>query len=302
MNPVPIGVPGELYAGGDGLALEYLNRPELTAERFVSDPFERRTGARLYRTGDIVRWKPDGNMEFLGRADGQTKIRGFRVEPGEVEETLSGHPAVGTAVVVVREDPFIGKHLVAYVVPRSGSPLDTELLREFVQQKLPAYMVPSRFIVLDRFPLTSNGKVDRRALPAPELTSAPAGESSALPRTPLEKTIANIWCEILGRSQLGTDEDFFRLGGHSLLATQVISRITKSCGVELPVLAIFEAPTVAKLAELVAVAPPCESAAISLAPTRSCSADPAELLARLDEFTEEELEELLRDSELKSVL
>jgi acyl carrier protein len=302
MNPVPIGIPGELYAGGDGLALDYLNRPELTAGPFVSNPFEPSTGSRLYRTGDIVRWKPDGNLEFLGRADGQTKIRGYRVEPGEVEEVLSGHPTVGTAAVVVREDPFTGKHLVAYVVPRAGSPIDTELLRESTQQKLPSYMVPTQFVVLDGLPLTTNGKVDRRALPAPEISPAPAAESSALPSTALEKTIANIWCEILGRPQVRLDEDFFRLGGHSLLATQVISRISKACRVELPVLAIFEAPTVAKLAKLVSAAQPCGCSDNSLKPASWGSARSAELLARLDDFSEAELEELLRDSELKSVL
>jgi acyl carrier protein len=180
--------------------------------------------------------------------------------------------------------------------------LDTELLRGFVQQKLPTYMVPDWFVALDRLPLTTNGKVDRLALPAPHISAAPADEPSALPGTALEKTIANIWCEILGRSQVRIDEDFFRLGGHSLLATQVISRISESCRVELPVLAIFEAPTVAKLAKLVAVAQQCECSDNSLKPALSGAVRPEELLARLDEFTEAQLEELLRDSELKSVL
>lgn len=302
MNPTPIGVPGELYTGGDGLALEYLNRPELTIESFVHNPFDARDGSRLYRTGDIARWKEDGNLEFLGRADGQTKIRGYRIEPGEVEEVLVNHPMVATAVVVVREDPFIGKHLVAYVVGRGGSTLDTELLRELALQKLPTYMVPSRFVVLDRLPLTPNGKVDRRALPAPEVPAGSAAESSQLPSTPLENTIARIWCEILGLSQVRTDEDFFRLGGHSLLATQVISRISKSCRVEVPVLAIFEAPTIAKLAKLISTAKQCGCSESVLKPAPSGAARAADLLARLDEFSEEELEELLRDSELKTVL
>lgn len=171
-----------------------------------------------------------------------------------------------------------------------------------MQQKLPTYMVPSRFVGLDRIPLTPNGKVDRRALPAPDLSAEHAAEFSALPGTALEETIANIWCEILGRSQVRLDEDFFRLGGHSLLATQVISRISKSCRVELPVQAIFEAPTVAKLAKLVSAAEQCGSSDNGVKPARSSAARSAELLARLDEFTEAELEELLRESELKSVL
>ncbi|HEX7238904.1 MAG TPA: amino acid adenylation domain-containing protein, partial [Longimicrobiaceae bacterium] len=247
LNPVPGGVPGELYAGGAGLARGYLARPGLTAERFVPDPFAAEPGARLYRTGDRARWLPDGTLQFLGRADRQAKVRGFRVEPGEVEAVLRAHPAVHDALAEVRDGADGGKVLVGYLIVETGSgaPSAGEL-RGFLRERLPEYMVPSAFVALEAFPLTPSGKVDRRALPAPD--SAP-GEAAALaPRTPTQEVLAGIWAEVLGVERVGAGDDFFALGGHSLLATRVVSRVREGLGADVPVRALFEAPTVAELA------------------------------------------------------
>jgi amino acid adenylation domain-containing protein len=242
MRPVPVGVPGELYIGGEGLARGYLNRPELTAERFVPDPFGASPEARLYRTGDRVRYRPDGNLEFLGRMDQQVKIRGFRVEPGEIEAALVRHAGVREAAVVAREGAS-GQRLVAYVVPE-GAPPGPDELRAFLQERLPAYMVPQAFVRLDSLPLTANGKVDRRGLPAPDDSGSPASE----PRSPVEGALAAIWAEALGVERVGIHDNFFELGGHSLLAARLISRVGAELGVELPLQALFDAPTVAELA------------------------------------------------------
>jgi acyl carrier protein len=249
LSPVPIGVPGELYIGGAGLARGYLNRPELTAEKFVPDPFSQMEGERLYRTGDLCRYLPDGNIEFLGRLDHQVKIRGFRIELGEIESVLLDHSSVREAVVVAREDGSDQKRLVAYVAGDEGA-IDIPVLREHLRSKLPEYMVPSAFMVLESLPLSSNGKIDRKALPAPDASSiigSQSGEYSA-PRTPVEEALCEIWREVLHREQVGIHDNFFELGGHSLLATQVISRIRKTFDVELPLRALFEHPTVAALA------------------------------------------------------
>ncbi|MCY1022339.1 non-ribosomal peptide synthetase [Pyxidicoccus sp. MSG2] len=245
LEPVPVGVWGELYTGGDGLAWGYLGRAELTAERFVPHPFSARPGARLYRTGDRARWLPDGRIEFSGRLDGQVKLRGFRIEPGEVESALLRHPGVREAVVVAREDGPGGKRLVAYFVPHGEAPATAEL-RAHAQAKLPEYMVPSAFVALPALPLTPNGKVDRKALPAPYV-EAPSGEQVA-PRTAMEQVVAGVFGPLLGLEQVGADSHFFELGGHSLLATQAVSRLREVVGRELPVRALFEAPTVAQLA------------------------------------------------------
>jgi amino acid adenylation domain-containing protein len=238
-RPVPVGVPGELYVGGAGVARGYLNRPELTAERFVDDPF---APGRLYRTGDQVRWMADGTLEYLGRLDEQVKIRGFRIELGEIEARLAEYAGVREAVVLVREDEPGEKRLVAYVV---GS-VETDALRGHLRDGLPEYMVPAAFVVLDALPLTANGKLDRKALPAPELASAE--ETYVAPRTPVEEVLAGIWAEMLRLERVGVEESFFELGGHSLLATRVISRVREVFGVELPLRALFEGPTVAELA------------------------------------------------------
>jgi acyl carrier protein len=302
LEPVPIGVAGELYTGGDGLALEYLNQPELTAAKFIPNPFDPLKSSRLYRTGDRVRWRPDGNLEFLGRSDEQVKIRGYRVEPGEVANVLAAHPAVHSTVVVVGEDPFIGKQLLAYVVLRPGYESCEESWRQFLGDKLPVYMMPAHFICLASLPLTPNGKVDRRALPPPARSAPRPAEEMAAPRTPTESLVASIWCELLGRERVGIHEDFFRIGGHSLLATQVLSRVGKEYRLELPVAVLFEAPTVAKLAARIEQAQREQPARAvpPIAPSGSTRA--AELLARLDQFSEAELEALLRDPELQNSL
>ncbi len=250
--PAPAGVPGELFVGGDGLARGYLGRPELTAERFVPSPFGT-PGARLYRTGDLVRFSVTGTpgaIEFLGRIDAQVKIRGFRIEPGEIEAALATHPEVEQAAVLVRQESG-EKRLIAYVAARpGGDPLAVPELRAFLRERLPEYMVPAGFLVLDMLPLNPNGKVDRRALPAFEIAAEP--RSLTAPRTPAEEVMAGIWAEVLGIevARIDLHDGFFELGGHSLLATRLISRVREAFGVELPVKAVFEAPTVAGLAAL----------------------------------------------------
>ena len=249
LNPVPTGVPGELYIGGEGLARGYLGRAGLTAERFVPDPFSGEPGARLYRTGDRGRYRTDGNLEFLGRFDYQVKIRGFRVEPEEVETALARHPAVREGAVVAREDTPGDRRLVAYVVPAGDQALGSGELRSFLRDRLPEPMVPSAFVFLDALPLTPNGKVDRRALPAPDYTRPDGDEAFVAPRTPIEERVAAIWAAVLKLDRVGVHDSFFALGGHSLLATQVVARLRAAFGVELPLRGLFEAPTVAGLAE-----------------------------------------------------
>ncbi|HEX2164348.1 MAG TPA: amino acid adenylation domain-containing protein, partial [Thermoanaerobaculia bacterium] len=243
-EPVPVGVPGELVAGGDGVARGYLGQPARTAERFVPHPFGP-PGARLYRTGDLARRRPDGAIEFLGRRDGQVKVRGFRVELGEIEATLQGHPGVRDTVAVVREDTPGDRRLVAYVVAAAGAEAEPAELRAHLKERLPEYMVPAAIVSLERLPLTPNGKVDRRALPAPEW----GGEAEYVaPRTATEELLSGILAETLGLERVGVRESFFDLGGHSLLAMQIVSRARQAFRVEVPLRALFEAPTVAELA------------------------------------------------------
>ncbi|WP_164003063.1 non-ribosomal peptide synthetase, partial [Pyxidicoccus caerfyrddinensis] len=247
LRPVPIGVPGELFIGGVQVGRGYLGRPELTAERFIPDPFSDTPGARLYRTGDVARWLPDGLVEYLGRADFQVKVRGLRIELGEIESALQQQHSVQQAVVLAREDRAGDKRLVAYVVGRGGTQaVEVSALRARLHEKLPEYMVPQAFVVLEAFPLTPSGKVDRKALPAPE---APSGSAAYVaPRTPTEEILASLWAGLLRTEKVSVEDDFFALGGHSLLATQVVSRVRSALGVELPLRALFEAPTVAALA------------------------------------------------------
>ena len=248
-NLVPIGIPGELYVGGAGVARGYLNRPELTAERFVQDPFGRDPAARLYRTGDRARYLPDGNIEFLGRTDSQVKVRGYRVELGEIEAVLAQHPAIQQAVVLAREDGDGGdKRLVAYVVTEASRP-STKELRDFLKQKLPDYMVPAAFVILGAMPLSANGKLDRKALPAPDQSRADLEHGFVAPRTPTEDILANIWVEVLKLDAVGVHDNFFELGGHSLLATRVVSRIRNALNCDLPLRTLFETPTLAGLAQ-----------------------------------------------------
>ena len=251
---VPNGVAAELFIGGAGLARGYLNRPELTAEKFIPNPFSEQPGARLYRTGDLVRRRRDGKLEFAGRIDTQVKLRGFRVELGEIETALSQHPDIAQAVVIVREDRPGDKRLVAYLVAKDGKTFDAGELRKYLQVSLPDYMVPSAFVTLEAMPLTPNKKVDRRLLPAPDYAAAEQTSGFVAPRTPIEEIVADIWARVLGLEKVGVNDNFFALGGHSLLATQVMSRLHDAFQVDLPLRALFERATVAGLAEKIAEA------------------------------------------------
>ena len=273
MNPVPPGVAGELYIGGDGVALGYLNRPELTRQKFLADKFSSREGALLYRTGDLARYRKDGMLEFLGRVDTQVKVRGYRVELGEIEAALMERPGVKMCAVLAREDEPGDKQLVAYAVPGELGKLNAEELRESLLRKLPKYMVPSHFVLLDSLPLTTNGKVDRKALPPPTARRTESDETAVAPefidelfadasnrnvaglagrgcrpRTETEKAIAAIWTEVMRVENPGIHDDFFELGGHSLLAIKIISRIRDVFDVDLPTQSLFEQPTIAGLA------------------------------------------------------
>jgi len=285
MNPVPVGVMGELYIGGAGVARGYLNRPELTQQKFLADLFSGQSGARLYRTGDLARYRPDGTLEFLGRIDDQVKVRGYRVELGEIEASLADHSGVKSCVVLAREDEPGDKQLVGYVVPRENELPTVEELRQFLRQRLPDYMVPALFVFLKFFSLTPNGKIDRKALPAPgkrlretaefvaprdplelvlaglsggkidrEALPTPSYESQppardfVRPRTETERSLAAIWTDLLKVENIGINDDFFDLGGHSLLAVRLVSRIRDVFEVELPLATLFQAPTIADLA------------------------------------------------------
>jgi amino acid adenylation domain-containing protein len=254
MQLVPVGVMGELYIGGEGLARGYWHRPQQTAERFVPHPFSIEPGARLYRTGDVVRYRADGNLEFVGRGDEQVKLRGFRIELGEIESVLGAHASVRECVVIAREDVVGDKRLVAYVVGDEAHAVESTQLRAYLKERLPDYMVPSSFVMLKELPLTPNGKVDRKALPEPDISSAELMKEAAVPGTEVEELLAGMWAHMLGRQQVGIDENFFELGGHSLLATRLISEIKKAFHLELPLRNIFEAPTVAELAEVIETA------------------------------------------------
>jgi amino acid adenylation domain-containing protein len=245
-QPLPVGVPGELCVGGAGPARGYLGRPALTAERFIPDAFSGVPGARLYRSGDLARWMADGTLEYLGRIDQQVKVRGFRIELGEIEAALLAHPSVAQTAVIVRGDGDDAA-LAAYVVPTAGS-VDAPALKDALRQHLPEYMVPAAFVAMDRLPLTSNGKLDRRALPEPGAAGAVDAGTHAAPRTPTEELLAGIWAEVLRLEHVGAESDFFELGGHSLRATQVMARVQEAFGVTIPLRALFEGPTVHALA------------------------------------------------------
>ncbi|BAZ30185.1 peptide synthetase [Cylindrospermum sp. NIES-4074] len=250
---VPVGVPGELHIGGDGLARGYLNRPELTAEKFINHSVSNQLQSRLYKTGDLARYLPDGNIEYIGRLDYQVKIRGFRIELGEIEFLLRQHPEVEQAVVVAREDQPGDKRLVAYIIPNVET-LHEPSLQQALKDKLPEYMMPSAFVMLEALPLTPNGKIDRKALPAPDFTNSELKASFVEPRTAEEKLLAEIWSQVLGVAKVGIYNNFFELGGHSLLATQIIAKVREVFQVELPLRCLFESPNVASLVKAIATA------------------------------------------------
>jgi amino acid adenylation domain-containing protein/non-ribosomal peptide synthase protein (TIGR01720 family) len=251
-QPVPVGVAGELYIGGDGLARGYLNRPDLTQEKFIPHPFAETEGSRLYKTGDLARFLPDGRIEYLGRVDHQVKIRGFRIELGEIETLLNQHSDVQQAVVVTREDIPGDKRLVAYIVLKQKVAAIANTLKQFLQQKLPYYMVPAVFVILDSLPLTPNGKVDRQNLPACDRTRPDLEENFVAPRNPIEKKLTTIWTQLLGLEQIGVNDNFFHLGGHSLIAIQMLSRIREVFSIELSFQQVFTNPTISSLAQLIA--------------------------------------------------
>ena len=250
-QPVPRGVAGELYIGGDGLARDYLNQPELTAEKFVADPFSDDPEARLYRTGDRVRHLADGTLEFLGRLDDQLKLRGFRIEPGEIEAILGEHPSIGKSVVILREDQPGDKRLVAYFVVKRGETVELEELRGFLRARLPAYMVPSAFVELESLPLTPIGKIDRAVLPIPDQGRDDGCHANAAPESEIERALAGQWLELLNVERIGRHDDFFDLGGHSLIATQAVSRIRSELETEITLAEFFQHPSVSALAELI---------------------------------------------------
>jgi amino acid adenylation domain-containing protein len=292
MNPVPVGTPGQLHVGGANLARGYLGRPRLTAERFVPNPFvdgQERTGApqtRLYRTGDMVRYRADGTIEFIGRVDHQVKVRGFRIEPGEVEAATACHPAVQDVVVVADDRIPNDTRLTAYIVTAPGQPTPTvPELREVAGARLPGYMIPAAFVAVEGLPRSPAGKVDRRALPSPDRARIDLGREYVAPRNPVEQALTRIWSELLGVQRVGVHDDFFDLGGHSMLGVQLLFRTRKELGVELPLFSVFQHPTIAGLAEIIARRMREDKG-------RQIP-DAEELLSRIDELSQEEVDRLL---------
>ncbi len=251
LRPVPVGVPGQIFIGGVGVARGYWNRPELTAERFIPDPFATTPGARLYLTGDLARYRRDGSVQYLGRLDDQVKVRGFRIELGEIEAVLGQHSSVGERAVLLHEFTPTDSRLVAYLVPREGVAPTTSDLRRFLGAKLPDYMVPAQFVVLDAMPRTPNGKLNRRALPAPEPLRPELEGSFIAPRNPIEEAVARSWADVLRIEKVGVHDNFFELGGHSLLAIRMMTRLRSALSVDLPLRSVFETPTVAGMADAV---------------------------------------------------
>ena len=292
---LPVGVPGELCVGGVGLARGYLGRPDLTAEKFIPNPFAGKPGERLYRTGDLVRWLPDGNLEFLGRIDTQVKLRGFRIELGEIEAVLASHQAVADAAVIVREDVPGQPYLAAYYVREQQAEVSAAELRSFLRQKLPEYMIPAVYVELEKLPLTPNGKVDRKRLPKPELTRGGLSTEYVEPRTDTERELCSIVAELLGVDRVGIHDNFFELGGHSLLATKFVSRVRERLGVELPLRDLFEKPTVAELAESIEHREGGEEAGDRIERVEREPQDIEALLEEIEQLSDEEVEALLRE-------
>jgi amino acid adenylation domain-containing protein len=285
LKPVPIGVAGEIYIGGEGLARGYLNRPDLTGRRFIPNPFSNQPSARLYQTGDMARYLPDGNLEFLGRLDNQVKIRGFRIELGEIEVALRAQAGVAEAIVIAREDESSNKRLVAYLVAEPGASIETAELRHRLKERLPDYMIPAVFMTLESLPLTPNGKIDRRALPLPDRSRPEIGDAFIAPRNRVEEVLADIWAEVLGLERVGIRDGFFALGGHSLLVTQVVSRVREAFYIDLPLRSIFEMPTVASLAVAV----------IQLQLEQQDAAEVAQILRELENLSDDQPHSMLAE-------
>ncbi|HAF13801.1 MAG TPA: non-ribosomal peptide synthetase [Blastocatellia bacterium] len=297
LEPTPVGVPGQLCIGGASLSRGYLNRPELAAEKFLPDPFANEPGARLYLTGDLARYHDDGNIQFLCRIDNQVKIRGFRVELGEIETMLAAHPSLREAVVVAREDAKGDRKLLGYVVAASNTNEGlTRELRAYLKERLPDYMIPEAFVTVAALPLTPSGKVNRRALSALDQNEGVPAHQYAAPRTPLEEKLAEIWAKVLRRERVGISDNFFELGGHSLLATQLISRVRSAFKVELPLRYLFECPTIEELAASILEFQQKAEAHLPKAITRNTQRDAQELLARIDQLTDEQVESLLKET------
>ncbi|HEY6122092.1 MAG TPA: non-ribosomal peptide synthetase, partial [Pyrinomonadaceae bacterium] len=284
-QPTPLGVLGEICVGGEGLARGYLNAVKLTAEKFVAHPFSRVNGGRMFRTGDIGRYLPNGNIEYHGRRDHQVKVRGYRIELGEIEAHLATHPQVHQAVAITRESEPGNQQIVAYVIALTEAPTDNEL-RAHLRSKLPDYMLPATFVLLDAFPLTSSGKVNRLALPPPTGAQLAAGKDFVAPRTDIEKELASIWIEVLRRERVGVNDNFFEIGGHSLLATQVISRVRKHFELELPLRSMFESPTVAGLATVVELRQKIKAAPVPAMRSRRSA-------SKIEQLSTEEIDSLL---------
>jgi amino acid adenylation domain-containing protein len=248
LRPVPAGAAGHIYIGGPGVARGYVKAPDLTAERFILNPFDSAPDSRLYKTGDLGRYLPDGQIEFLGRVDDQIKISGYRIEPGEIVAALSRHPGVSESVVIARECGDTGKHLVAYIVPSQGTQLTDQALRAFLASMLPDYMIPQVFVSIDTLPVQASGKIDRAALPAPQESNSLSRANTLAPRTPVEQKVAEILSDLLAVATIGIGDNFFMLGGHSLMGTQLISRIGSTFGVQLSLRNLFECSTIAALA------------------------------------------------------
>jgi surfactin family lipopeptide synthetase A len=290
LRRLPVAVSGEIYLGGK-LARGYLKQPDLTAEKFIPHLFSQEPGARLYRTGDLGRYLADGGIEFLGRADDQIKVRGFRIEPSEIEKTIREHPSVQETILIAREDRPGSKRLVAYLVSNHNQPPTIKEMRNFLKQKLPDHMVPSAFMFLEDLPRMANGKVDRRALPDPGRSRPDLDTPFVAPRAPVEKELAQIWADVLCLDQVGIHDDFLELGGDSLVASQVISRVIKSFQLDLPVQALFQSPTVAEMAEVIA-----QNQAKKLS-----EEDLARILAELESLSEDQAQEFVDRGEAETV-
>jgi acyl carrier protein len=298
LRPVPIGLTGELYVGGVGVGRGYLHRAGLTAERFIPDPFSNELGARLYRTGDLVRRTADGALEFIARSDSQIKLRGFRIELGEIEAALAEHADVREATVTIRAGEGEDQRLVAYVVAAGETRPSVGELRGHVKARLPEYMIPSAFMFLDELPLLPNGKVDRKALPAPDAASVVVGANYVAPRTPAEETLAGIWAEVLRLERVGVEDNFFELGGHSLLATQLIARIRETLKTEVPLRSLFETPTVAGLARAIEQNQNGQSAGVQkIQPRQRGKQNLQQLLSKLEHMADGESKRQSDDSQ-----